>query len=221
MKIGEGEIQFLGHSGFIVRVAGKIIVIDPYRINDNVPRADIVLITHSHNDHCSIRDIQKISKKDTIVLCPVDCQSSMMKVKNVDVHIVGRSEVLDFRNFKIESVSAYTDSKHHPNSEGWLGYLVKFGKNVIYFAGDTDLTNEMKSLSGYGKKDSNFVTILPISGTVTMDAVTAAKAASILNPSLAIPHGFGAGFYGTNDDAHKFVELCKQNGINSLILDKI
>lgn len=220
MKIGNGEIEFLGHSGFLIKIRGKNIIIDPYRVSDNIPKADIILITHSHNDHCSIRDIQKVSKNGTVILCPVDCQSSMMKVKNVDVHIVGRNEILDFRNFKIECVSAYTNNKHHANNEGWLGYLIKFGKDVIYFASDTDLTNEMRALSGYGKKDNNFVTVLPVSGTVAMDAVTASSAASILNSSLAIPHGYGAGL-GTIEDANKFVELCKQNGVKATILDKV
>ena len=221
MKIGDINLEFLGHSGFMVKVRNKIIIIDPYRVSDNIPKADIVLITHSHNDHCSIRDIQKVSRNGTIVLCPVDCQSSMMKIKNVEVHIVDKKEILDFRNFKIECVSAYTDNRHHPENEGWLGYLIKFRQNVIYFASDTDLTSEVKDLSGYGKKDNNFIVVLPVSGTVAMDAITAAKAALILNPKIAIPHGFGAGLYGTIDDARKFVELCKQNSVKAMILDKI
>jgi L-ascorbate metabolism protein UlaG (beta-lactamase superfamily) len=221
MKIEGYEIEFLGHSGFLVKMKNKVIIIDPYRVSDSVPKADIVLVTHSHNDHCSIRDIQKVSRKGTVILCPVDCQSSMMKVKNVETHIVDKKEILDFRNFKIEAVSAYTNNKHHPQNEGWLGYLIKFDKNIIYFASDTDLINDLISLSGYGKKGNNFTVVLPVSGTVAMDSITAAKAASILKPTLAIPHGFGAGLYGTHQDAMRFVELCNQNGINAQILNKI
>jgi len=81
MKIGISEVEFLGHSGFLIKINGKVIIIDPYRVSDKVPKADIVLISHSHNDHCSIRDIQKVSRKGTTIFCPVDCQSSMMKVK--------------------------------------------------------------------------------------------------------------------------------------------
>lgn len=221
MKIGDCNIEFLGHSGFILKLNGKNIIIDPYRVTDNVPKADIVLITHSHNDHCSIKDIQKVSRRGTIVLCPVDCQSALMKVKNVEIHIVEKKDVLDFRNFKIECVPAYTNNKHHPQNEGWLGYLIKSGKDIIYFASDTDLTDELKSLSGYGKKGNNFVAILPVSGTVALNAMEASNVASLLNTSLAIPHGYGAGLYGTHQDANKFVELCKQKGINAHILEKI
>lgn len=221
MKIGNVSIEFLGHSGFSLRYKGKTIIIDPYKLSDNVSKADIVLITHSHNDHCSIRDIQKVSRNGTIVLCPVDCQSALMKVKNVEVHIVEKRDILDFGNFKIECVHAYTNNKHHPQNEGWLGYLIKFGKDIIYFASDTDLNDELKSLSGYGKKDNNFVAVLPVSGTVAMNAFDAVQTARLLNSSLAIPHGYGSGLYGTLEDAKKFVELCRQNGINALILDKV
>src|SRR3989344_5501512 len=157
MKFDDVDIGFLGHSGFLVRMMTKNIIVDPYRVSEVVPKADIILITHSHNDHCSIRDIQKLSKKGTMVFCPVDCQSTLMKVKNVDVHIAEKEDILDFRDFKIECIPSYTYNKHHPENEGWLGYLLKYGKEVIYFAGDTDITPELKKLSGYGKKGNNFI----------------------------------------------------------------
>ena len=215
------DIKFLGHSGFLVNVKNKIIIVDPYRLSENVPKADIVLITHSHNDHCSIKDIQRVSRKGTIVLCPVDCHSTLMKIKNVEVHIVDNKEILDFRNFKIECVPAYTYNKHHHQNEGWLGYLLKFDKTTIYFAGDTDLTSDVKKLSGHGKKGNNFITILPVSGVVSMDSIVAANTAKLLNSSLAIPHGYGIGTYCNINDAKRFVELCKQKGVKAEILEKI
>ncbi|MEK6914997.1 MAG: MBL fold metallo-hydrolase [Nanoarchaeota archaeon] len=220
MKFGDLDIEFLGHSGFLLRFKNKNIFVDPYRVSDSLLKADVILITHSHSDHCSIRDIQKISDKKTVVLCPVDCHSTLMKVKNVEVHIVEGEDILDFRTFKIECVPAYTFNKHHPQNEGWLGYVLKFGNSIVYFAGDTDLTPELKNLSGYGKKSNNFIVALPISGNVVMNYITAVNAASLLNPNLAIPHGYGAGVYGTTEDARKFVELCSLKGIRAEILNK-
>lgn len=55
------ELKWLGQSGFLIR--GKnVIYIDPYKIDVN-EKADLILITHSHYDHCSIEDIHKIVKK--------------------------------------------------------------------------------------------------------------------------------------------------------------
>ena len=221
MKTGAVDIDFIGHAGFVVKYKNKVFVIDPYHVSEVVPKADIILITHSHSDHCSIKDIQKLSRKGTMVLCPVDCQSTLMKVKGVDIHIVEKDDVLDFDSFKIECLPAYTEHKKHSKSEGWLGYLLKFDKQVIYFAGDTDNIPEIRRLSGYGKKGNNFVVVLPVAGDVVMDALTAANTASLLNPTLAIPMSYGAGLYGTVEDAKRFVELCRQRDVNALVLDKI
>ena len=221
MKIEDVDLNFLGHAGFVVKYKNKVFVIDPYHVSEAVPKADIILITHSHSDHCSIKDIQKLSRKGTMVLCPVDCQSTLMKVKGVDVNIVEKDEVLDFGNFKIECLPAYTSNPRHSQNEGWLGYLLKFDKTIIYFAGDTDNIPEIKRLSGYGKKGNHFVAVLPVAGDVVMDALTAANTASLLNPALAIPMSYGAGLYGTVEDARKFVELCKQRNVNAQVLEKI
>ena len=58
MKIGDIDIEFLGHSGFLIRNR-KRIVIDPYKIKD-IGKVDLILITHGHYDHCSIEDIEKL-----------------------------------------------------------------------------------------------------------------------------------------------------------------
>ena len=54
MKIGNVEIKWLGHDGFFIKKLdnGKIIYIDPYNISDNLEKADLILITHGHYDHC-------------------------------------------------------------------------------------------------------------------------------------------------------------------------
>lgn len=60
------NIEWLGHSGF--RITSDIVVyIDPYEIDDG-PQADLILISHSHYDHCSPDDVKRIQKKETIIV---------------------------------------------------------------------------------------------------------------------------------------------------------
>ncbi len=222
MDINGVKIDFLGHDGFRIQNS-KTIVIDPYQISDKVGKADILLITHGHYDHCSIEDIKKVVENGTIVVCTADCQSKITEVSEVQVNIqvVEVGETIDLGNIKVECVPAYNKNKdYHPKSEGWLGYLIKIGNLIIYHAGDSDFIPEMQKLSGYGKHGNKFVALLPVSGKYVMDAEEAAEAASIINPDLAIPMHYGAGVAGTIEDAKRFVELCKEKNIKAEILEK-
>jgi len=221
MRVGDIDIDFIGHAGFLIKYRGRVIVLDPYHISDDLPKADVLLISHGHSDHCSIKDVQKLSKPGTLVLCPVDCQSTLLKIKNIDLHTVEVYDIIDLGYLKIECFPAYTTHKRHSKQEGWLGYVLSAGNNIIYFAGDTDNIPEMNRLSGYGKKGNNFVVMLPVAGDIIMNPVSAANVAGFLNPSLAIPMSYGSGVYGTEKDAQLFVELCKQRGVNAQVLPKI
>jgi L-ascorbate metabolism protein UlaG (beta-lactamase superfamily) len=45
------KIVWLGHDGFRID-ARKIIYFDPFQISSG-PKADLILISHEHYDHCS------------------------------------------------------------------------------------------------------------------------------------------------------------------------
>ena len=55
------NIEVLLHSSIRIN-KGKVIYIDPYNINQNYNDADLIFITHSHFDHYSPEDIEKIRK---------------------------------------------------------------------------------------------------------------------------------------------------------------
>jgi L-ascorbate metabolism protein UlaG (beta-lactamase superfamily) len=221
MEIGNVKIEFLGHSGILLS-NGKRIAIDPYNVSDNVPKADVVLITHSHYDHCSIKDIEKIIEPGAIIVCTADCQSKIMKLEGVHIQVMEVGDELEIGNLKIETIAAYNKHKEfHPKNEGWVGYIIKMKDVIIYHAGDTDFIPEMQKLSGYGKHGNKFVSLLPVSGKYVMNSDEAAKAASLISPDLAIPIHYGAGVAGTSEDAERFVELCKEMNLKAEILEKI
>ncbi len=221
MEIGGIKLSYLGHSGFIIYNEKKI-AIDPYNISEGVDKVDLILITHSHYDHCSIKDIQKLSKKGTIVVVPADAQSKITKVEDIEMQIIEVGDELTFGDVKVNAVPAYNvDKDFHPKSEGWMGYIIKMGNVVIYHAGDSDKIPEMAKLSGYGKEGNKFVALLPISGTYVMTAEEAAEVASLISPDITIPMHYGVGVAGTLDDAQRFVKLCMQSGLKAEILEKI
>lgn len=223
MEIGGVDIQFLGHSGFLIKcLNGKRIAIDPYNVSDGVEKVDFIFITHSHHDNCSIKDISKLSREGTVVVMPPDVQSKITKIDGVEMQIVEVGDEIELGNIKIEAFPAYNINKeYHPKNEEWLGYLIKINGVVIYHTGDSDKIPEMEKLTGYGRQGTEFVALLPVSGKYVMDVEEAFEVAKMIKPDLAIPMHYGAGVVGSREDAERFVKLCNDTGIRAEILEKI
>ncbi len=217
MKIDGVEIKWLGHAGFLINNS-KIIYIDPYNIKDGSQKADLILITHSHYDHCSVADINKIIKEGTKIVMPADCQSKITRFNiPIEMHIIEPEQELIYQGIKIFTLPAYNvDKPFHSKEESWVGYLIKMNNFLIYHAGDTDVIPEMQKLTGYNKR---IVALLPVGGRFTMSAEEAVEAAKIIKPFLVIPMHYGS-VVGTAEDAEEFKEFCKENNLNVRILEK-
>ena len=217
MKIENINLEWKGHSCFLIQTEDKNIYIDPYKLkagSGNI-KADVILITHSHYDHCSIEDLRRIVKDGTIIIGSPDCTSSLTKLEEkLDVKVIEPGKGIKIENIKIGAVPAYnTNKSFHSKSEYWNGYLIDIDGLKIYHAGDTDIIPEMSKLS---KID---IALLPIDGKFTMNAEEAVKSAKIIKPKIAIPMHYGT-LAENSEDAKRFAELCKQSGINAEILPK-
>jgi len=206
MEINDINLEWKGHSCFLIENR-KIIYIDPYQLKSG-EKADMILITHSHYDHCSIEDLRNIVKDGTIVVCSADCQSKLTKLDNkIKIQNLEPGEEKEIEGIRIKAIPAYnTNKQFHSKQEYWNGYILDFEGTRIYHAGDTDFIPEMSNL---GKID---VALLPVGGTYTMNADEAAKAAFMIKPKIAIPMHWGS-VVGSREDAERFRDLCEQEGI--------
>ncbi|MCL6500729.1 MAG: MBL fold metallo-hydrolase [Candidatus Pacearchaeota archaeon] len=220
MKISSIELEWLGHAAFKINFKGRSLYIDPYQIQDEA-KADIILVTHSHYDHCSQQDIEKLAKDGTIVIATPDCQSKLARLKQkITIELIEPGKEFTINDIKIKAIEAYNPSKKfHPKSEEWVGYIIQCNGAIVYHAGDTDLIKEMSNLTGYGKRGNYFIALLPIGGTYTMNAEEASEAAALIKPTVAIPMHYGT-IIGSASDAEKFVKLCEEKGISARILEK-
>ncbi len=223
MRLNGVELKWLGHAGFYIKDIenDRVIYVDPFNIREGLEKADIVLITHSHYDHCSYADLKKVVKENTRVVITPDCQSKITKFDvPVKIEIIESGGEIDFSGLKIIAVPAYNMDKHfHPKDENWVGYVVKIGDFILYHAGDTDIISEMQKLTGFKQPGKEFVALLPVGGRFTMSAEEAAEAADIIKPTLAIPMHYGS-IVGGDEDAKEFKELCEEEGIKVKILEK-
>ena len=221
MLVGNVNIQWLGHSGFLIKNS-MILYVDPYNIKDGLEKADVILITHSHYDHCSVADMLKIVKDGTRIILTADSQSKITRFEaKIEMEIIEPGQELAFGDLKVSAVPSYNIDKHfHPKDEEWVGYVIKSNGTVIYHAGDTDFIPEMQKLTGYQQPGKEFVALLPIGGRFTMTVEEAVEAAKMIKPSLAIPMHYGS-VVGTEEDGKEFVRLCKEAGIRAEILEKV
>jgi L-ascorbate metabolism protein UlaG (beta-lactamase superfamily) len=186
---GDLKITFIGHGTLMFTYGGKVIHVDPWsKLADysKLPEADLVLITHEHQDHLDADALKKISTKQTQVLLN---NESSKKVK--DGAAMANGDVKEAVGVKIEAVPAYnlvhkrdTGQPFHPKGMG-NGYIITFGDKRVYVAGDTENTPEMKALKGID------IAFLPMNLPFTMTPEMVADAAKGFKPKILYPYHTG------------------------------
>ena len=195
------NIEHLGHAVF--RLTGsKTVYFDPYKLEGPQAPADVVLVTHSHFDHCSPSDLAQVCVPSTVVFAPADCAELLKQVPTAVEHrVVEPGKTYEYEGLRIRTVPAYnTNKKFHPKENGWGGYGLEVDGESFYHTGDTDVIPEMEGL----EPDYAF---LPVSGVYVMDHREAAEAYRLIRPKKgAIPMHYGV-VAGSAEDAAKFLEL--------------
>lgn len=200
-KSGALEITFIGHGTLMFEYDGKVVHVDPWtNLADysQLPKADIVLITHDHRDHLDPEAVKLVRTDKTVILLPEKCADRIEGgtiMKNGDVKTVD--------GIKIEAVPAYNivhmrseGIPYHPKGEG-NGYVITFGDKRVYVAGDTENIPEMKELKNID------VAFLPMNLPYTMTPEMVAVAAKAFKPKILYPYHYG----GT--DTSELVALLK------------
>jgi L-ascorbate metabolism protein UlaG (beta-lactamase superfamily) len=189
------EIQWIHHASFRIAGGGGVLYIDPWKLQNAPHDADAVFVSHSHYDHCSPADIEKVSKEDTTIVAPAETIPKLPAANPIEP-----GERISIGQITVEAVAAYNISKaFHPKPNRWCGAVFSIEGKRIYYAGDTDLIPEMSDLRNVD------VALLPVGGTYTLDATSAADACKVIGCREAVPYHWGD-IVGSLDDAQKFAE---------------
>ena len=186
---GDLKITFIGHATLMFTFGGKVIHVDPVSQEADytqMPKADLVLVTHGHGDHLAPAAIAAVRKPDTAVVLPAACAAQVPGST-----VMANGDVKTVAGLRIEAVPAYnivnkrpTGQPFHPRGEG-NGYVITFGDKRVYVAGDTENTPEMTAL-----KDID-VAFLPMNLPYTMTPAMVADAAKAFRPKVLYPYHFG------------------------------
>jgi L-ascorbate metabolism protein UlaG (beta-lactamase superfamily) len=199
------SVDWLGHSGFRIRAGRATIYIDPYRVENGAPPADLILVTHGHYDHFSPQDVERLSHARTCVIGP---PTVVERVAGNAVSVSPGDEVEPdgVQSVFVRAVAAYNTSKRdndgnvfHPREAGFVGYDINVRGERLYHAGDTDVIPEMDQVVGVD------VALLPVSGVYVMTAGEAAEAARRIDPGVAVPMHWGE-HIGSEQDARSFAQ---------------
>jgi len=200
------SIKFFQPSWFQIKSDNKIIYIDPaylgkYYIkypkkidftkwpdpidglpDKNLEKADLILITHHHKDHCKAVTLNRLKKANTIIVAPEICTKELGK----NIKITKPGDKIKVGKIEIETTFAYNTEQGSSTQKVYhkgecVGFVIHIGGKTIYHAGDTDFILEMKK---FGKID---IALLPIGGTFTMNINEAIQAIHTIKPKVVIP----------------------------------
>jgi L-ascorbate metabolism protein UlaG (beta-lactamase superfamily) len=201
-----GRLTYVGHATVLIEQGGVRLLTDPVvrsrvaHVRRRVPvpalerlrGLDAVLISHAHADHLDVPSLRLLQHPGAVI-APRGCARVLRRAKVADLIEMLPGDRCAVGGADIEAVPAEHDGRRHPAARAVaaLGFVVR-GPARVYFAGDTDVFPGMADLAG--RVD---VALLPIAGwgprlpAGHLGPETAAQAAALVRPALAIPIHWG------------------------------
>jgi L-ascorbate metabolism protein UlaG (beta-lactamase superfamily) len=184
------KLTFFAHASLAIEYEGRWIYVDPVVGNadySKLPKADMILVTHSHYDHFDMAAIEMLQSPDTRILLD---KTSAEGLQGNCFTMLPKAVAEPFDDIKVEAVAAYNTSEHqlqfHPKEREDCGYVVTLGGKVrIYISGDTEPTDEMREL-----KDID-IAFVCVNQPYTMTPEQATEAVKALKPQIYYPYHYG------------------------------
>jgi L-ascorbate metabolism protein UlaG (beta-lactamase superfamily) len=196
---GDLVITFIGHGTLMFEFGDRVVHVDPWTRFTNygdLPKADLILITHDHRDHFDGDAIAALTKDDTVVIVTQRVADALGEGR-----VMKNGESATVHGVKIEAVPAYnlvhmrpSGDPFHPKGAG-NGYVMSFADARVYVAGDTENVPEMKALEGID------VAFIPMNLPYTMTPEMVADAVRAFRPTILYPYHYG------QTDISRIVEL--------------
>ena len=204
------RVTWLGHSTVLIELGGARLLTDPVlrgrllhlrRVAAAVDEAhqrdlDAVLISHVHHDHLDLPSLRRLERGRTRLVVPAGAARHAAGegfAAVTELAVGGTAEIGDAH---VRAVPAVHGGSRHPLAAEveTLGFVVEGDGLRVYFAGDTDLFDEMGEL---GPLDVALIPVWgwgPKLGSGHLDPERAAAALALLRPRVAVPIHWGTFF---------------------------
>lgn len=156
------SITFVNHSTFLIQTPGLNILTDPVwseRVSpfswagpkrqrrpgirfEDLPKIDIILLSHNHYDHLDLATLRTLSQIHSPRIITSLGISAYLKIKGIgdSVDMDWWDELSLSENLRVQSVPAQHFSARGTSDRNktlWCGFVLKQKEGNIYFAGDT------------------------------------------------------------------------------------
>ena len=167
-----------GHTGIILQANDQVIYLDPVNLEneEGLSKADIILITHNHEDHFSVDTISKILGENTKV---VSIAIVINEFSEENAVLLEPGEKIVINDIEIEGVPAYNNA--HSKYSKYLGFVINIGGVRVYCSGDTDLTPEMESLTDID------IAVLNVRNNYSLSGKDVIRFVEIVHPKYIVP----------------------------------
>lgn len=195
VQTSRGDLRILPwyHGSVMLEFGGKVIHVDPWSQGDStgLPAADMIVITHTHQDHLDRSMVDKLHKPDTIIVGPPAVTDTLNCAPDCGVvEPISDSEQRTVMGIGIEGVPMYNivfgsgpGKPYHHKGVG-SGYILTFGDTRVYFSGDTECTPEIKALKNIT------VAFLSMNPPRTETPLEAAECAKAFRPKIVYPYHY-------------------------------
>lgn len=165
------NVAWLGHATTLIQIDGFTILTDPVfsrRIGidlfvatlgprrlvepalkiDELPKIDLVLLSHAHFDHWDIPSLREISKSDIPLICARETSDLLAATRWKSVRELGWGESIQIGPVSIKAIEVrhWGARVRRDTHRGYNGYMIEAGKYKVMFSGDTSHTTLFKGL---------------------------------------------------------------------------
>ena len=160
---------WIGHSTVVISIDGFIVITDPVFSNRigiglgpvtvglkrlvepaltlaEIPRPDLILLSHAHMDHFDLPSLRRLEGRKTTVITAVNT-SDLLRVKRYGgVHELGwgQSMRIGAATVRAFEVNHWGARMRNDTQRSYNGYLVEAGRYRVVFGGDTAYTDSFK-----------------------------------------------------------------------------
>jgi len=215
------QITFLGHSGFTIQDGKTNLLIDPWLSGNPLAQTKpetlsptLILVSHGHADH--LGDAIEIARNSRAKILGVFELANFCAQKGVETIGANPGGKIKFDFGWVKLVPAIHSSSFENQYTGAaVGFLINIGGKLIYHAGDTSLTREMKTLGELYEID---LAMLPIGGHFTMDSEEALTAVKWIKLKTVIPMHYNTFDLLAQDDLKLKQEIESQTATKCRLL---